>query len=116
MVISSQARPKCREGSETRSHVLNGLCANLSVEFKGYEGPRAPGNQKVQQVWSDENCIRVLRDEAAMQAVSSCDMRALSAGESAENKTHVARLVFEKQRSSIGKMQGIQRQTEGQGT
>ena len=68
MAISSQARPKCLEGSETRLYVPTGLCVNLSVEYKGYENPRAPGNQKVQQMWQAKNFLRE-KSFAAVQAM-----------------------------------------------
>lgn len=116
MAISSQTMQKCLEGSETRAYVLTGFCANSSVEFKGYEAPRAPGRQTMQQMWSDEGCNGILWNEVAVQALSSCDMRGIQKEKQAESKAYVAGLVCKKQRSRLGAVQGIQRQAGGQRT
>lgn len=61
MAIRSQASSKCDEGSETRLHDLTGFYVNLSVESKGYESPRAPDNQAVQEVCQMEGIFGILR-------------------------------------------------------
>jgi hypothetical protein len=116
MAISNQAPQKCGEGSETRLYGLTGFCANSSVEYKGYESPRVPDNQTVQQVWSNEVGVRVLRDEIAVQVLQAGYLRGIQEVKQREGRGQFAGLVFEKQRSSLGAVQGIQLQARGQGS
>lgn len=76
MAISSQAVQKCTEGSETRLYSLTGFYANLSVEFKDDENPRAPDKQTVQEVWTAKAHSGVLC-ERAMQNVLASKMRGI---------------------------------------
>lgn len=92
MAISSQAAQKCAEGSETRLYSLTGLYANLSVEFKGDENPRAPDKQTVQEVWTAKAHSGVLC-ERAMQNVLASKMRGVPESKETGNSAIFAELV-----------------------
>ena len=94
MAIRSQASSKCDEGSETRLHDLTGFYVNLSVEYKGYESPRAPDNQAMQKVWSLEALLRVLREKSFKV------VQGMPVGK-------VASEVSKNQRISFGAMRGV---------
>ena len=132
MAISSQAEQKCAEGSETRLNVLTGFYVNSSVECKGYENPRAPDNQAMQQMWSLENFFGFLRKKSfkAMQVVSTGTVKnqlpkkqkasynsdcKIQKRKSAKNKIVFAKLVFGKQRPYFESLQRIQRAAGGKG-
>jgi hypothetical protein len=113
MVISSQASQKWDEGSETRLNDLTGFYENLSVELQGYESPRVPGNQAMQQVWSGTAGFKFLRSFSTMQGMLEKEVCEISRAESGSDKAISQRLVFKKQRSCFGALQEIQLQGRG---
>lgn len=114
MAISIQAPQKCGEGSETRLYGLTVFySANLRVEYKGHESPRAPGNQAMHEMWCGEALDGVLC-EGALQTMLVSEVRGVSSQKQGEDTEVPTRLVCEKQRSRFDSLQGVQQIAGGQ--